>query len=112
MISSRSLFLCDQGYYLWKRRIIYALYLVLLEKVSQVASPESIFGGPVCYCQFGLANDSSSLLIDEGINPRDRVSAVFLGLGHVCDYFAWDCGTDYLVLRGWPANDHHGSRYA
>ena len=23
------------------------LYLVLLEKVSQVASPESIFGGPV-----------------------------------------------------------------
>ena len=31
-----------------------------LKKVYQVASPESIFGGPVCYCQFGLANDSSS----------------------------------------------------
>ena len=31
-----------------------------LKKVSQVASPESIFSGPVCYCQFGLANDSSS----------------------------------------------------
>ena len=51
-------------------------------------------------------------MIDEGINPRDVNRLYFWGLGHVCDYFAWDCGADYLVLRGWSTNDHHGPRYA
>ena len=32
-----------------------------LKKVSQVASPESIFGHPFCHCvQFRFANDSGS----------------------------------------------------
>ncbi len=34
------------------------------------------------------------------------------GAGSCCDYFARDCGSDYLILRGWPANDDHGARYA
>ena len=62
-------------------------------------------------------------MIDEGINRGDAdklytyawvmFGVVLTGIvGRVCDYFAWDCGTDYLVLRGWSTNDHHGPRYA
>ena len=91
------LFLCDQGNYLWKRRIIYALYLVLLEKVSQVASPESIFSGPFVIVNLGLPTILARM-IDEGINPRDVDRLYFWGWVMFAIILLWDCGSDYLVF--------------
>ena len=50
----------------------------LLEKVSQVASPESIFGGPFVIVNLGLPTILARM-IDEGINPRDVDRLYFWG---------------------------------
>ena len=78
MISSRSLFS------VWSRKLFmekenHLCYIFgLTWKSIQVASPESIFGGPVCYCQFGLPTILARM-IDEGINPRDVDRLYFWG---------------------------------
>ncbi len=59
-------FLCDHEIIEWKRRTIYAIYLVYLEKVSQVASPESIFGGPFVIADHLASPTILARMIDEG----------------------------------------------
>ncbi len=43
-------------------------------------------------------------MIDEGLTPRD-VDGCISGAGSC---LRWLMGPDYLVLRSWSANDHHG----
>ena len=47
-------------------------------------------------------------MIDEGINPRDVDRLYFWGWVMFAIILLRDCGSDYLILRGWPANDHYG----
>ena len=48
----------------------------------------------------------------KGFNPRDVDRLYFWGWVMFAIILLGIVGADYLVLRGWSANDHHGPRYA
>ncbi len=101
------LLLCDQEIIYGKGESSHAIYLVPLEKVSQVASPESIFRRScLLFVNLGLPTIlAHDWWRDCFLRDVDRLYFYQEAGSMVCDYLLGIVGRIILITRGWPAND-------